>query len=288
MKTSILKQIKNISYEDAINDFIRLQNIDLYKTSPLSLIGLNFIDYFFFEERLNTIGKKGISFYTFLENFNDYIKKPYVKKIFDFEYNRSQNIYKSIKRTFQLCYGSINAFRPIVAMDIYEKYKPKSILNLCSGWGGFIVGACALNISEITAIDNNKNLLKPYKNMIKTLKQLSSTKITFINKNVLDVNLTKKYDMIISSPPYYNTEIYGNVKPYKTKKEWEELFYKPMFQKFWKNLDLNGNMVINVPKEIYEKCLVPLFGESKDKILLPKYKRNNKYEEFIYVYEKLI
>ena len=55
----------------------------------------------------------------------------------------------------------------------------------------------------------------------------------------------------------------------------------------WEHLDMDGRMVINVPIEIYDKCLVPLFGEPTDKILLPKYNRNNKYQEFIYVYHKI-
>ena len=45
-------------------------------------------------------------------------------------------------------------------------------------------------------------------------------------------------------------------------------------------------MVVNVPIEIYDSCLVPLFGEANELILLPKYKRNNKYKEYIYVWMK--
>ena len=44
----IAKQLKNISLEEAIDDFIKLQNIDLEETSSLSRVGLKFIDYYFY------------------------------------------------------------------------------------------------------------------------------------------------------------------------------------------------------------------------------------------------
>jgi hypothetical protein len=124
--------------------------------------------------------------------------------------------------------------------------------------------------------------------MIQELKKYSSSEITFINGNALTVDISKiHYNMVISSPPYYNKEIYAHMPPpYNTKKEWDERFYKPLFKRVWEHLEPNGKMVINVPIEIYDKCLVPLFGEADDKILLPKYRRNNKYQEFIYIWVK--
>ena len=45
-------------------------------------------------------------------------------------------------------------------------------------------------------------------------------------------------------------------------------------------------MVINVPIEIYDNVLVPLFGDANEHILLPKYSKKNKYKEYIYVWVK--
>ena len=192
------------------------------------------------------------------------------------------------KRNLSGFFSSINAFRPIVAMQIYDVYKPKNVLNVCSGWGGFLAAAAAMNIPQITAIDNNPNLLKPYTEMIRTLDKYSSTKIEFINNNVLTYNFSNNlYGMIISSPPYYNKEIYGHLPaPYDSKKEWNESFYRPFFTKLWGLLQPEGKLIINVPNEIYVNCLIPLFGDSNELILLPKYQRNNKYKEYIYVWIK--
>ena len=174
-------------------------------------------------------------------------------------------------------------------MKIYDRFKPKNILNICSGWGGFVVGAAAMDIPKITAIDNNSNLFKPYTNMIEELKKYSKTEINFINNNALILDLSNNsFDMCICSPPYYNKEIYGYLPaPYDSKHEWNESFYKPLFRGMFELLETNGKLVINVPQEIYDACLVPLFGEAHELILLPRYQRNNKYKEYIYVWVKI-
>ena len=119
-KITIAKELKNISLEEAENDFIRLQCIGLDETSSLSRIGLKFIDYFTFVERLSTVGNKGISFFTFLEDWEKYRKWACINRLY--ESLRSKyptNFYKVAKQIYQLYFGSINAFRPLVAMKIY-------------------------------------------------------------------------------------------------------------------------------------------------------------------------
>jgi hypothetical protein len=288
-KIQIAKNIKNISLEDAIKDFQKLQKIDIENTTSLARTGLKWVDFYTYPIRLDTVGSKGISFYTFVEDFEKYHKIPCVSRLYDkLREKHPANFHKCVKEIFQLYYGTINAFRPIVALKIYDRYKPKNILNVCSGWSGMVIAAAALNIPKITAIDNNSNLFKPYTNMIEELKKYSKTEINFINNNALILDLSNNsYDMVISSPPYYNKEIYGYLPaPYDTKKEWNESFYKPLFRGMHELLEVNGKLVINVPQEIYDACLVPLFGEAHELILLPKYQRNNKYKEYIYVWIK--
>ena len=136
---------------------------------------------------------KGISFYTFVEDWEVYRKIPCVSRLYDkLREKHPDNFYKIAKEIFQLYYSTICAFRPIVAMKIYDRYKPKNILNVCSGWGGFVVGAAAMNVPKITAIDNNSNLFKPYTDMIEELQKYSKTEITFINQ------IQKFYNVLIN------------------------------------------------------------------------------------------
>ena len=81
----IAKQIKNITLDEAIDDFIKLQNIDLEETSLLSRVGLKFINYYTFIERLSTTGNnKGISFFNFVEDWNDiYRHWPFLKRLYN-------------------------------------------------------------------------------------------------------------------------------------------------------------------------------------------------------------
>ena len=288
-KINIAKEIKDITLDTAVDDFIKLQNINLEETSSLSRVGLKFIDFYFYVERLSTVGNKGISFFTFIEDWDTYRKWPCIQRLYEnLRQKHPANFHKAAKEIYQLYFGSINAFRPIVAMKIYDRYKPTNVLNVCSGWGGFVVAASAMNIPKITAIDNNPYLLQPYMDMIQELQIYSSTEIKFINNNALILNISNNsYDMVICSPPYYNKEIYGHLPaPYDTKHEWNQSLYIPLFTGVYELLQPNGKMVINVPMEIYENCLIPLFGDANEHILLPKYKRNNKYKEYIYVWMK--
>ena len=74
-KHKYLLQIKNITYDEAIDDYNKLKNTKCENINPNSHIGNTFLDYFFFENRLMTKSRKGINFI----EFYDRIKKA--KKI---------------------------------------------------------------------------------------------------------------------------------------------------------------------------------------------------------------
>ena len=130
------------------------------------------------------------------------------------------------------------------------------------------------------------------------LKELGTkTEIQLMFKSALDVDYSKlKYDMVFTSPPYYNIEIYkGTIK--QSKEEWDENFYKPLFEKTYKFLENNGHYILNIPNEVYERVCIPLLGKAD--ILFPLKKMNrqgstsrtgkaidNKYDEFIYIWKK--
>jgi DNA modification methylase len=123
--------------------------------------------------------------------------------------------------------------------------------------------------------------------MIEFYKEHTTTKATMIFDDALNIDYSKlKYDMVLTSPPYYNKEIYGNIEQlYKSKKDWNENFYIPLFRKVFDGLSCGGNFCLNVPIEIYDKVLVPMFGECNTKISFKKVGRKS-YEEFIYIWYK--
>ena len=92
--------------------------------------------------------------------------------------------------------------------------------------------------------------------------------------------------MVFTSLPYYNIEIYGNKKQYNTKIEWNENFYKPLLETTYKYLQIGGVYALNVPEVIYNENCISVLGECNEKIELYKRKRNNNYQEYIYVWKK--
>lgn len=291
-KQNIVNKIKPITKEEAIKDFIKLRDISpkILKSSLLERVGNNTVDYFTFCDRLETTGNKGINFYDFYQNRRAFSKKAYVKKYVKYEHELSShtNNEKIHYRLFNLYFGSINIFRPIVAMSVYAKYKPTSILDITMGWGGRAIGAAALDIPHYIGIDLNTDLKVKYDKLEETLKPYTKTQFQFIFKDALSVDYNKlNYDMVFTSLPYYSIEVYNHMKIYKTKEEWDKNFYKPLIKKTYKHLKKGGVYILNIPDEIYKNNCIPLLGVADNKIVLKKSTRNiGKYKEYMYVWIK--
>jgi hypothetical protein len=289
-KKSITQKIKNISEEDAIKDFEHLKIMNLKKVSNETRIGNKFVDFFTFAERLETNSKKCMSYFDFIQD-TEYHKKKYIQNLL--KYQKGDDKHVALYRVFKLHCGSIGIFKPLTAMEIYDKFKPNSVLDFTMGWGGRLVGACAQNVPNYIGIDSNTNLKEPYVQMVKLLKTLkTTTKIKLIFKNALSVDYSKlNYDFVLTSPPYYNLEIYTGMQE-KTDDDWEQNFYIPLFSVTYKYLKKGGYYVLNVSKNLYETICIDLFGKADIKIPLkmknrPKNSYTKKgYDEYLYVWKK--
>lgn len=282
----IATQIKNCSKEEAIVDYKKLHA----KTKSLSLKGSKFVDYFTFHERLNTKGWQGISFLDFLESKEKHLEKPYNQKFLQTlekdspKLNEMQRLYK----LFSLYYGSVAQFKPALAINIYMQFKPNSILDFTMGWGGRLVGACALKVPNYIGIDSNENLKEPYGEMVKTLEEIgieTNIKLFFEDARKIDYSQLD-YDCVFTSPPYYNKEIYSGTKR-MNKKEWNETFYKPLFKETYLHLKQGGHYVLNVSKAVYESVCIDLLGHAD--LLMPLAGENRRhlgYKECVYVWHK--
>jgi tRNA1(Val) A37 N6-methylase TrmN6 len=217
--------------------------------------------------------------------------------------NQTKNEYKVYKEVYNICVSAINVFRPLMAMEIYTRFKPKTVLDFTCGWGGRLLGACVLDVPKYIGIDSNVNLKQPYQEMTQflILQPGLKTEIEMYFEDALQFDYSKiKYDMVFTSPPYYDLEVYshqpvlgkeqekekGKEKKKKDSlKHWmNEHFYKPLFQKTYKFLEPGGVYALNVNQEIYESVCVPLWGEAQEKIPLKKSQRQNQYGEFIYIF----
>jgi 16S rRNA G966 N2-methylase RsmD len=243
--------------------------------------------------RLNTKGKYNINFYEFIENIEEYKKKKFIQNMLTYysdvkNKTGKKNEYTVLKEVYNICISAINIIRPIVYMEIYTKFvKPKCILDFCAGWGGAAVAASALKIEKYIGIEININLKKPYEELISFLKNKSNTNIEMLFEDALNIDYSKlEYDFVFTSPPYYFIQKYENNVLYKSKREMDELFYKPLFRKVFEGLQNNGYFIINVCKEVYENVLIELFGPAIEIFPYKKSKRQNNYNEIVYVWIK--
>ena len=231
-----------------------------------------------------------MTYFEFIKD-TEYHKKKYIQNLL--KYQKGEDKHVALYRVFKLHCGSIGLFKPLTAMELYSRFKPKSVLDFTMGWGGRLVGACALDVPNYIGIDSNKQLKEPYQRMVKLLNKLgTNTKINLMFKDALKVDYSKlDYDCVLTSPPYYNVEVYEDMLP-KKDEEWEQEFYIPLFSETYKHLKKGGHYILNIPKDLYEDVCIELFGKADIKIPLkkkghPKNSNTEKdYTEFIYVWRK--
>ena len=227
-KQEISRKIKPILWEDIQKEYQTLKNIGANAVieSPRSRLGNDIVDYFTFQERLNTRGKYGLSYYDFLANMksgdpeNPLKKKKFIQTMLKYyqdvkNKNQTKNEYKVYKEVYNICISAINIFRPLMAMEVYTMFKPTCVLDFTCGWGGRLLGACVLDVPQYIGIDSNKHLAKPYHSLTTFLKeQGAKTDIQLFFEDALTFDYsTLKYNMVFTSPPYYDLEIYSCQPP---------------------------------------------------------------------------
>lgn len=290
LKKSIAIKIKNISEADAIKSYYNLKKRDLSTITNETRVGNIFVDFFTFPQRLETVSKKGMNYFQFVLD-TEYHKKPYIQRLIAYQAGTDEHI--ALYRVFTLHCGAIGLFKPITGMELYSRFKPTSVLDFTMGWGGRLLGACVLDIPNYIGIDCNLNLQEPYKRMKDMLiNELGTrTKIQLLFQDALTVDYSLlDYDMVLTSPPYYNIEVYQG-SSIKTYDEWNT-FYTKLFAETYKYMKKGGHYCLNVNTEIYETVCIELFGEAN--IVLPMKKKGhpkNKfckttYKEYIYVWNK--
>jgi len=316
-KKFIAHKIKPIGEIDAETDFEALQttvsaallskNDDSPSGSGIEFnercrIGNNIVDFFTFQERLETRGKYNVTFYDFVKNIEEFKKKKFIQNMLTYyatvkNARGLKNEYIVLKEVYNICISAINIFRPLMAVEVYAKFKPSVVLDPCAGWGGRAVGAavCGENV-QYFGIDVNQSLRIPYQNMCAFLNSRCKSKIGLshrIHMTIADAvtydysQIEPRYDMVFTSPPYYFIEKYNHNKTYSNSKdEMDQEFYIPLFSNTFLHLLSGGCMALNVNREIYERVCVRLFGPAHQTMNCKKSKRQNDYREMIYIWMK--
>jgi 16S rRNA G966 N2-methylase RsmD len=127
------------------------------------------------------------------------------------DYNEAQ-----LRSAIRLYYSVASQFKVSIAKVIYDYFKAKNVLDISSGWGDRLVGFLSSRYTKTyVGIDPNVSLKKLYKRLYKSYKnhsEFTGKKTKIIAKPSEDVKFprTKKFDLIFSSPPYFELEKYSN------------------------------------------------------------------------------
>lgn len=260
LKHKIAKKIKDITYDDAIKDYHKINSMDVTLNHRL---GNKYVDYFTFIERLNTVSFHGQSYYDFYFDFSfHYFDKKYFKQIFDSLDNSNQNYETKVYHIFTLYMGSINSFSIANTRRILERHNFNCILDPFCGWGGRLAGASQIkSITKYIGIDKNT---QNFAGLTALSRETMKLNPNFHSKVHCMDNLDYEHcefitvDCIFSSPPFYNLEIYSDSELLTTE-EWDEYYIK-FILKFWNLLPIAGWFIMDIPEHLYRNIFHRVLG----------------------------
>lgn len=166
-------------------------------------------------------------------------------------------------------------FRPSAAKTIYEVYKPETVLDFSMGWGDRLLAAHASHyVKRYVGIDPNINLFEGYGKQVRTYDSIWG-KIKDMNmicgraeSETLQL-LPDQFDMIFTSPPYFDKEKYDqsdqqSYKMYHGFDSWMKNFLFKAIEIHSKSLKSGGHLIINISDIYTRKKLYPICDGMND------------------------
>jgi 16S rRNA G966 N2-methylase RsmD len=130
--------------------------------------------------------------------------------------------------------GKVTMYRPLMARNIAAHFNATSVLDVCAGWGGRMLGTKSLGYDvSYTGIEPCE---KTFNNLCQMCNDLNLDNLMLVNKPaeefLYELPPQIKFDLALTSPPYYNLEIYSNEDSQSSKfpdyKTWVEKFLEPV------------------------------------------------------------
>jgi len=175
--------------------------------------------------------------------------------------------------------GRVANFRPLAARAIIERFSGSGgrVLDFCAGFGGRLLGSLTLKRHYI-GIDASYLQVDGSKNMLETLRNLSVGSADLYHASAEDFLPTvhaSSVDLVFSSPPFFNAELYGeeptqSTQRYRTYQDWVDFFLRVIIAEAHRILRPGGFLVINVAnnrrfplRNDTLRLAIPLFGPPK-------------------------
>ncbi len=171
-----------------------------------------------------------------------------------------------------------NNFRVTVVLTILSAFNAKKYLDISAGWGDRLLASTLYNVDMYCGVDPNKDLHPYYTQIINTFATNKNNFILIEDGFETAVLPDTKFDLVFSSPPFFDLEKYSSYEndsltKYKSEKKWCDKFLMKSIYKAFTYLEKNGHMILYIHSSPYV-----------DKQLL-KIHKIMKYKGMIYFYE---
>ena len=169
-------------------------------------------------------------------------------------------------------YGECSTFRPKFLRYIIDHFGSRNVLDMSAGWGDRLIAAMASNIDVYHGFDPNPCLHPNYQKMIDFFKP------QYVNKNaefkMFELPFEKAilqndfYDLMFTSPPYFDIEIYdSNASSQSThnqnEKSWYDNYLKIWINLIYKALKKGGIMSFNINQFEHHNFVTWLISDLK-------------------------
>ena len=141
-------------------------------------------------------------------------------------------------------------YRPQMAKMVVTNLGAKRVLDPCAGWSGRMLGSVAAGAEYIAFEPNTET----YEGLLKLIKLLGiEDKVRIINDSALEMDKYDigEFDLILTSPPYFDLEVYSHedtqsIKGCDTYSMWVNNFLKPLIELSISHMKQNGWSCWNV------------------------------------------
>jgi len=157
-----------------------------------------------------------------------------------------------MRKTFKVSGGAqtVSNFRPSVARWIYDKYGGDKVFDPCMGFGGRLIGAISSpKVKHYEGCDPNTKTFDGLSKMAKNLQD--TTKVVLNNIVVEEYEPKDTFDLVFTSPPYFDTEKYSEEETqsylkFPTYEKWLNGFLRKLVENSIDSLNKGGYFIINI------------------------------------------
>ena len=216
-----------------------------------NIIGLNTSDYFSQKVRWRATCRNKPKNIETLWGYHSQLANTF-NAIWGMKYDRvNRSILRSCLRNRQFI---ASQFRPSTAKSLINSFQAKKVLDPSAGWGDRLSGFLASDAEHYVGIDPNSSMHPCYQKQFEFYNRAVNKKAEFICSGSENADLSeyKEYfDLVLTSPPYFDTERYTDEETQSIVKHsnfdnWMKGYFFPTLDKCWDSLAEGGRIILNI------------------------------------------